>query len=440
MNALPDRWTPLKPHSEQLRLIRSNARFRVVPSGRRSGKTERAKRYLVKKALQAGIEGRWPDPRFFAAAPTYSQAKAIFWADLKALVAREWLAEDPRESELLIKLAVGSEIHVIGLDKPARIEGRPWNGGILDEYANMKPQAWTENVRPALSDRGGWCWLIGVPEGRNHYYRLYEQARSDTTGEWAAFHWKSSDILPEKEIEAAKHDLDELTFLQEYEGSFVNFQGRAYYPFDERTHCASLNYDPRQPLIFCFDFNYAPGVAVICQEQELPNGLYGTGVIGEVWIPRNSNTPAVCRKLIADWGSHQGRVICYGDATGGAKGSAKVAGSDWDLIRETLRPTFGDRLSFRVPKANPPERARINAANSRLRSASGEIRLMVDPKKAPHVVTDLEGVQLLEGGSGEINKTIDDMLTHLSDALSYYMFYEFSARVRGVQSTIVGLY
>ena len=36
---------------------------------------------------------------------------------------------------------------------------------VLDEFANMKEKAWGENVRPALSDREGWAWLIGVPAG-----------------------------------------------------------------------------------------------------------------------------------------------------------------------------------------------------------------------------------------------------------------------------------
>ena len=65
---------------------------------------------------------------------------------------------------------------MVGLDKPERIEGQPWDGGVLDEYANMKAHAWGANVRPALSDRLGWCDLIGVPEGRNHYYDLHVSA------------------------------------------------------------------------------------------------------------------------------------------------------------------------------------------------------------------------------------------------------------------------
>lgn len=399
----------------------SAARFRVVPAGRRSGKTESAKRNLVVQALSArGV----PDPRFFAAAPTRDQAKAIYWSDLKSMFPSSLVVET-RETDLSLKLRNGSEVYVIGMDKPERIEGRPWNGGILDEFANMKPGAWGENVRPALSDRKGWCWLIGVPEGRNHYYDLWKYARSGSDPEWDGFTWHSSDILDVAEVEAARRQLDPLVFQQEYEASFVNFEGRAYYPFNEATHCAPLRYNDRAPLNFCFDFNVEPGVAAVTQEQMLPNGVEGTGVIGEVHIPRNSNTPAVCRRLIADWGSHQGPVRCYGDATGGARGSAKVQGSDWDLIRAELRPVFGERLGFRVRSANPPERSRVNAVNTRLMAGDGTIRLMVDPAKAPNLVRDLEGVRVLAGGSGEIDKKADARLTHISDGLGYFVEYEF---------------
>ena len=48
------RWYPLIDHPEQLRLLAavpSGVRFPVVPAGRRSGKTERAKRFTAKQAM-----------------------------------------------------------------------------------------------------------------------------------------------------------------------------------------------------------------------------------------------------------------------------------------------------------------------------------------------------------------------------------------------------
>lgn len=406
----------------------------MVPAGRRSGKTEIAKRRLVWKALRGNADA---NGRYFAGAPTRDQAKRIFWADLKAMVPPHLMAGRPSETELSIATITGSILTVVGMDKPERIEGTPWDYGVLDEYGNMKPEAWGQNIRPALSDRTGGCDFIGVPEGRNHYYDLAEDAQAQAqldSEEWAYFHWISADILPESEIAAARRDLDELTFQQEYEASFVDFAGRAYYAFSAATHCAPLEYFPRDPLIFCFDFNTAPGVAAVVQEQKLPGGEVGTGIIGDVLIPQNSTTPAVCQKLIADWGEHPGKVVCYGDATGGAGGSAKVRGSDWDLIREELAPVFGGRLSFNVPPGNPRERVRINAVNSRLKSVDGDIRMMIDRTKAPSVVKDFEGVRLLEGGSGQIDKKSDLKLSHVSDACGYYIAKQFPVTERVITS------
>ncbi|MBA3843509.1 MAG: hypothetical protein H0X39_13020 [Actinobacteria bacterium] len=439
---LHTRWEPLRPHATQRAFYLSQHRFNVVPAGRRSGKTEIAKRRLVKRAVRGSHFDR---PRYFYAAPTYGQVKRIAWADLKRLVPPAAMRGRPSESELVIPLWHGGEIFLVGMDKPERIEGAPVDGGVLDEYGNMKEQAWGENVRPTLSDRLGFCDLIGVPEGRNHYYDTdlraqAEMAEFGAASEWAHFHWVSADILPAAEIEAAKRDLDPLTYAQEYEGSFVNFEGRAYYAFTDanKARLRSL-YDPKQPLKVCLDFNVAPGVAAIVQEIPLVvtgaprGGVVSTCVIGEVWIDNNSNTPAVCRKVLTDWAGHQGLVEVYGDATGGARGTAQVSGSDWDLARKVLRegePSqqikgFGGRVSFYVKTANPAERARVNAVNSRTRSMSDAVRLYVDPAAAPHVVRDLEGVRTLKGGSGEIDKKVDPKLTHISDAIGYYIDYRF---------------
>jgi hypothetical protein len=412
---------------------------------------------LVQASL--GAESDFPDPNYFAAAPTRDQAKRIYWDDLKALSPKRTVRKIS-ETELSIWYHTGAMLSVVGMDKPERIEGSPWDGGVLDEFANMKEIAWKANVRPSLADRGGWCWLIGVPEGRNHYYDTWNDALGPLNisngGDWDGFTWFSADILSPEEIESAKRDLDELTYRQEYEASFVNFEGQAYYPFDRTIHCTALaeHYNKAADLMLCLDFNVDPGIAVICQEMEFPRKIavaasvnikgremftnvsqpakYGTGIIGEVYIPRNSNTPAVCRRFIKDWGHHDGRVLVYGDATGGARGTAQTEGSDWDLVRKELFDHYGpQRVHFRVPQSNPTERARINAVNTRLQAGSGEIRLMIDPNTAPMTVKDFEGVRLLAGGSGELDKKADPKLTHLTDGVGYYIAEEWPILKKG---------
>lgn len=407
----------------QTLVARSKARFRVLVSGRRFGKTKLA---IEELAQHASVPGR----RCWYVAPTYRQAQQICWQMLKdRLSGLNWIARK-NESDLSLILKNGSSISLRGADNFESLRGVGLHFLVMDEFADIKPEAWFEVLRPTLSDTGGKALFTGTPKGRNWAYDLYMKGRDPDDAGWESFSFTTLEggNVPLDEVETARRELDELTFNQEYNASFVNFEGRAYYPFLVETHTAPLRhlYRPEAKLIFCFDFNVEPGVAAVCQELTLPNGLDCTAVIGEVHIPRNSNTPAVCRKLIQDWGQHRGPVLCYGDATGGSRGSAKVSGSDWDLIKSEFRQApFGSRVIYRVPSANPPERARVNAVNSRLQSHAGDIRLMVDQHQAPHVVKDLEGVTLLKGGSGEIDKKADPALSHISDALGYYITTEF---------------
>lgn len=433
---LTSRWKKLRPAPGQLAYARSKHRFNTVPAGRRSGKTERAKRKIVRRALKTYLLNHNETARFFAGAPTRAQAKGIWWEDLKKL-SQPWWSKEPSESDLTIYLYTDAEIVVFGLDKPQRFEGQPWDGGVIDEVADIKPDAWSRNIRPALSDeRQGWCDLIGVPEGRNHYYDLHEYAKAEMArlgdkSEWGAFTWFSSEVLDPKEIEAARRELDTLSFEQEYEASFINFTGRAYYTFtDQNKRAVRGLYNPTKPLIFMLDFNVQPGVAAVAQEA-MVDGVMSTIIIGEVWIPDNSNTLMVCRRLLLDWGMHAGTVVVYGDATGGNRGSAKLSGSDWDVVEAVLTRGdgefrgFGSRVMFNVPKANPSERARVNAVNTRFQNNAGIRRMYVDPERAPHVIVDFDGVKVVEGGSGELDKKTNKNLTHISDAVGYYIVYEF---------------
>lgn len=417
---LPDRWHPLRYHKTQQAYLHSRKRFNIVPAGRRSGKTEIGKRRCVRKALLS----TQVDANVIISAPTFAQAKRIYWKDVKKLCPRG-LIISVSESELTIGLVNGASIIVTGLDKPERVEGIPIDHVLLDEYGNMKKQVWSEHIRPGLADHLGSADFIGVPEGRNHYYDLWLDAQEDR--EWGCFHWSASDILPKSEIEAAKRDLDPLTYSQEFDAHFVTFQGLAYYQFSRDLHVGPVVYDPTRVLLFCFDFNAAPGVAVIAQEY--PDW---TAIVGEVHIPQNSTTPKVCRKLIEKYKGHEGKILAYGDATGGAKGSAKVEGSDWDLIRQYLKPTFPG-LRFEVPSANPKERSRVNAVNSRLLSASSRVGVKIDPS-CKYLIRDFEGVTVQEGTAGELDKS-EGTLTHLTDAFGYYVVRRWPVRKKVISST-----
>ncbi len=325
---------------------------------------------------------------------------------------------------MVIDFASGAQLVVTGLDRPERAEGAPLDFVGIDESADVKESAWLENIRPSLSERGGQAWLVGTPSGRNWFWELATKAQEDASELWSFHTWPSRTVLDPAEIEIARSELDERTFAQEFEASFLDVSGRVYYGFQREVHAAeNLPYDPTVTLMIGFDFNISPGVAVFVQERpyqgrnpKVDRAAPIAVVVDEVWIERDSNTPAVCRETIGRYNRHDGPVEVYADASGGSGHTSQTDGSDLVLIKKHLEPVFGSRLRWRVPHANPPVRSRINSLNSRLESADGKVHLLVDPS-CRHVIQDLEGVCWSD--SGDIDKKSSPMLSHISDALGY---------------------
>lgn len=421
---LTPRWYDLRHHVEQELFRTEFERFTVIVAGARSGKSEIVKRWGTERFLMHPREHpEFPLGRYLCGAPTQDQANNL-WLEapegLLGFIPECLIAGVRRSSPPQITLLTGTIIRIVGLDKPMRSEGEPWDGAIIDEFSECKANSW-RYIRPMLSTLGryGWGVLLSRPRGAAHMKRLYDEAPIKKN--WRALHWTSESILPAEEIISAKADMDELEYRSEYLAEFVTYEGRAYPAFDRSVHVkADLPYDPKKDLNICLDFNQAPGIAVMIQE---------TGdvshVIGEVYIPRGSTTDVVCEKLIEDWGKHPGRVIFYGDTTGGYGGSAKLQGSDWTIVKEMMRPVFKGRIHFRVPPAPPGERARINSLNRRLKSADGKVHLLINGNTAKHVPNDFEQTMLLEGGVGKIDKRSDLTVSHLSDAIGYYTAKEF---------------
>ncbi len=459
-STLTKRWSPLSVHHpEHERLWTAPTRFDHAFAGRGSGKSEIVgKRRTVRRVFEdfERIVAGWDPPdtlRYAIVAPTWSQTKRIYWRDLKALFPAWAIDGRPSESELTIRTRWGAELFLASGDKPERLEGIALRGVVLDEFADHKPKIFEETILPCLTRLGieGWCSFIGKPRGRNHAFELQKVAKqaireSEEAGEepeWGVYWWPSRDILTPAEIDRARRFTDPVTFAQEYEASWEDFAGRAYYDFHEGTHCFRLERSQSLPLELCFDFNVSPGVCVVTQEQrasEYPAGHFETpdlttrgwrvdrqftAVIDEVYIRKHSRTDLICQEIIERFGDHRGEVICYGDATGGAEGSAKTTGSDWAIIERTLGAHFGNRLDIRLRSENPSERARVNALNSRIRMTEGSVHLVLDPEAAPHTKEDFEGTVILEGTSGTLDKKTDKWRSHLTDAVGYKIELEY---------------
>lgn len=216
---------PYRPRDVFTPLHDAGERYGVIVAHRRAGKTVACINELLKAALTCTKK----NPRFAYVAPHYNQAKDIAWEYLKEYAAPVLeYGGQVNESELRVDLPNGGRVRLYGADNYNRLRGLYFDGIVLDEYADMDPRIW-EVVRPALSDREGWCIWIGTPKGHNAFYDLWQRANKED--DWFALELRASKtaILNDKELEDAKRELTADQYAQEYECSFEAAILGAYY-------------------------------------------------------------------------------------------------------------------------------------------------------------------------------------------------------------------
>lgn len=267
-------WKPLRYHPIQTELWTCKRRFPLACAGRGSGKTELARRRVVRFLP---VIKPWSDPMYFYALPTYAQAKRVAWEEIKKLIPQNWLAAEPSESKMMIKTIFGSTLYVLGLDKPQRIEGNQWDGGVVDECSDQRPGVFDKSIRPALSHRNGWCWRIGVPKrfgiGAAEFRINFHKALDPNADpDMISYTWPSEDILPASEIESAKRNLSEDDYNEQYKASWVSVKGAVFHAFSKDHNVLDGEYRPTQTIIVGSDFNVDPMSWVLA--RVIPNGLF----------------------------------------------------------------------------------------------------------------------------------------------------------------------
>jgi hypothetical protein len=135
------------------------------------------------------------------------------------------------EGELIVKFPNGSHVSLFGADNPDSLRGQYFSGLCLDELADMKSDTWGSIIRPALSDRKGWAYLIGTPRGLDAFHDFYQAARDGFVidgkrvkdPEWSAMMFRASDtnLIDPKELASARTTMSGAQFEQEFECSFA---------------------------------------------------------------------------------------------------------------------------------------------------------------------------------------------------------------------------
>lgn len=206
---------PMRPWQRECAALSRGRRFVVLALHRRAGKTEIA----LKKLLDGAVKNRLDLPLYFYVAPLLKQAKVIAWARLKQMVAPLVLhgAAEVNESELWVRLTHnGAVIRIYGADNPDAMRGVRLDGAVIDEVAQIRPEVWDEIIRPALSDRLGWCWFIGTPKGINLFSSLFFGAERKEDWARARYTVDDTDALDPREVAKMRAEMAETAFAREY--------------------------------------------------------------------------------------------------------------------------------------------------------------------------------------------------------------------------------
>ena len=205
-------YKPRPPQKEIHKMVKGS-RFSVVVAHRRMGKTVCAINQLIHSALNC----EKPNPRFAYVAPTYNQAKRIAW---------DYLLEYTRPLNAKANIAelrvdfMGRRINLYGADNPDSLRGIYLDGCVLDEIGNINPTLFTEIVRPALADRLGYCVAMGTPKGQNHFKDLRDRGANQDGWELLEFKSSETGIVDKQELLAAKAEMGDDKYMQEFECSF----------------------------------------------------------------------------------------------------------------------------------------------------------------------------------------------------------------------------
>ena len=260
-------YTP-RVHQEELHNLLDQHRFAVLNCHRRFGKTVCILNHLIKAALTHPLK----NPRFAYVAPTYKQAKSIAWDYIKQYTAK---IPDVRynETELRCDLPNGSRITLLSSENAESIRGIFLDGVCIDETAQVEPKLWNEILRPALSDRKGFCYFIGTPAGmQNFFYEIYQHAQKDPA--WLAYTAPVSktNIIDQEELDAAKAQMGESKYKQEFECDWIaNIEGSIYgniiKELDNKQKITLLEYDPTLLVNTAWDLGHADSTAIIFYQQ-----------------------------------------------------------------------------------------------------------------------------------------------------------------------------
>ena len=226
-----------KLHPKQMRVFKDDSRRVLLVSGRRFGKSMVSLVRAVTKCLttDVGSYNRLSPPVILIGMPTLVMAKRVLWKPLVNVMSDVPFAKI-NHSEHRIIVPGKPHIVMVGLENYDAVRGLRILHALIDEAQDVNYKVFSEVIYPAMADsHGSTLFCTGTPKGKlNWFYK----AAHDESYNFSFHNYKTSDnpFIPREEIERARAVMPDNIFKQEFEASFVDFDGKIFV-FDSDKHC-----------------------------------------------------------------------------------------------------------------------------------------------------------------------------------------------------------
>lgn len=258
------------PHPGQRLVHYNSVRHRVLCCGRRWGKTFVGGREAEAQAFVKNFLGE--AARGWIIGPEYSDAEKEFrivYDSLKKLgvdqISSKFL-NNTENGNMHIATKWGFDLQCRSAHHPESLVGEGLDFVLLVEAGRHRRKMWGDYVRPALSDKRGWSFASGVPEGASEnslLYSLYQRGQDPSKTSWWSIRqpsWTNTIVFPggrkDPEILEAEDDLTDDEFARQYGAEFVESVGRVMKEWDDDVHIGDFEYNRKWPLYAAVDFGY----------------------------------------------------------------------------------------------------------------------------------------------------------------------------------------
>lgn len=372
----------------------------MLKCGRRFGKTELTKELSINPALDGLPVGYWT--------PTYKDLSEV-WIELKSSLFDVIKTKD--EQLKSITLITGGKIDMWSMDDPNSGRGRKYKRAIVDEAEKARhfKDAWEQTIRATLVDYQGDAWFMSTPKfGRTYFKEIFKN--EEKFKDWKSWRFTSFDnpFLPKDEVEAARLQLDDLTFRCEFLAEDVDVTNNPFaYAFSEEKHVGSCSFNPQKELLLSFDFNVDPITCVAAQHYDNIMRF-----VNEFRLS-NSDIYELCDRIKACYPN--ALFIVTGDASGHNRSALAKGNINYYTVIQQMLGLTGNQMQ--QPGVNPSVADNRVLCNSVLQNYN----VIIDKENCPHLIEDLKYVEVDNHGDIKKDRTAEFKKADELDCFRYML-------------------